>query len=107
MHERMSRLKLLYEYHIKPGTGLPNKIFMSVKAKFRCNQIIDTAYTTDYSQRKVVFSAVYGKEGENADYAKATPSGNLEMVIDKETKAYDAFQPGKEYYLMFEEAPAQ
>ncbi len=77
---------------------------MTVKAKFRCVSIIDEAYSTDYSIRQVKFNAVYGKEGENADFSKATPSGELKMQIDKSTPAYDYFAPGKDYYLTFEEA---
>jgi hypothetical protein len=70
---------------------------MSVKAKFQCNSIVDLGYTVS-----VNFSAVYGTEGENADYAKATPCGNLNLNIDKETKAAEEFERGKEYYLIFE-----
>lgn len=80
---------------------------MSVKAKFRCNQVIDTDHGNGFTQRHVHFTAIYGKEGENADYSKATPSGNLTIQIDKETVAYDYFKPATNYYLSFEEAPAQ
>ena len=80
---------------------------MTVKAKFRCNSIVDTDYGNGYGNRNIQFLAVYGKEGENADYSKATPSGELKIQIDKGTAAYDHFQPNKEYYLTFEEAPAQ
>ncbi len=76
---------------------------MPVKAKFRCVSIIDEAYSTDNSIRQVKFIAVYGNEGENADYSKATPSGELKMQIDKSTPAYDYFVPGKDYYLLLEE----
>jgi hypothetical protein len=75
---------------------------MAVKAKFRCTSVTDNGYN-----KSADFSAVYGKEGENADYAKATPTGSLKISIDKETKASEFFQPQKEYYLVFEEAPAQ
>lgn len=78
---------------------------MLIKAKFRCDSVTDTTHAGDYKQRKVNFNAVYGTKGENADYAKATPSGQLQMVIDPETVAYDFFKPGKEYYLVMEEAP--
>ena len=77
---------------------------MTVKAKFRCNQVVDYNNGNDYTSREVKFSAVYGKDGENADYSKATPSGQLSMYIDKGTAAYDTFQPGKDYYLTFEQA---
>ena len=72
----------------------------TVRAKVRCNSV------TDYGGQKAVnLSAVYGKEGQNADYAKATPSLDLTMNIDAETKAADYFKPGKFYYLDFLPAP--
>lgn len=80
---------------------------ITVKAKFRCNSVVDTNYGNGGQQRTVKFSAAYGAHGENADYSKATPSGDLSMVIDKDTKAHEAFVPGNYYYLTFEEAPAQ
>jgi hypothetical protein len=80
---------------------------MTVKAKFKCDSVIDTNFGTNYSTRTVKFRAIYGKEGENASFSKATPSGELSMNIDKETLAYDEFKPGKEYYLTFDEVPAQ
>lgn len=70
---------------------------MSVKAKFQCNSIVDLGYAVS-----VNMSAVYGTEGENADYAKVTPCGNLNLNIDKETKASQEFERGKYYYLLFE-----
>jgi len=51
----------------------------------------------------VSFSAIYGKDGENKDYAKATPWGELKMQIDESTPAFDAFTPGKDYYLTIEQ----
>lgn len=72
---------------------------MAVKAKFQCNSIVDLDYAI-----LVNMSAVYGNEGENADYAKATPCGNLNLNIDKNTKAANEFERGKYYYLTIEEA---
>ncbi len=76
---------------------------MTIKAKFRCSEITDSRFgiSDHFTQRRVKFNAVYGTEGENRDYSKATPSGQLEMQIDKDTPAYDAFVPGDEYYLTF------
>jgi len=71
---------------------------MAIKAKFTCNSIVDVGYALTSS-----FNAVYGTEGENADYSKATPCGNLQITIDKETKASEYFKRGKDYYLTFEE----
>jgi hypothetical protein len=65
--------------------------------------------TTDYGQgmnyKKVHLGAVYGKEGENAGFAKATPSGECWLQIDAGMPAAEWFKPGKKYYLTFTEAP--
>lgn len=79
---------------------------MQVKAKFACYSIQDTTHAGG-KNRKVFLSPVYGNSEENKSFAKYTPAGQLEMVIDEGTPAYDAFHPGKEYYLTFEEVPAQ
>ena len=72
---------------------------MSVRAKFRCQSV------TDYGvQKEANFSAVYSSQGENADFAKATPYGELKIRIDSEVPASQFFEPQKEYYLVFEEA---
>lgn len=76
---------------------------IKVKAKFRCESVVDTDYGQDYSNRMVIFRAVYGENGENASFAKATPYGKLEMQIDKDVLAYNYFKPNKDYYLLIEE----
>lgn len=72
---------------------------MSVKAKFRCSSI-----TPGFGegQKYVRFHAVYGNEGENADFSKATPSGSLDMLINPSTTAINMFEIGKDYYLTFD-----
>jgi len=72
---------------------------MSVKAKFICDSVTNFKNT-----KQAALRAVYGKEGENADFAKATPSGDLRINIDSEVPASNFFLPGREYYLTFEEA---
>lgn len=69
-----------------------------IKAKFHCGSVTDNGYGTNAS-----LSAVYGKEGENADFAKATPSGSIQINIDNETPAHGFFKPRKNYYVYFEE----
>lgn len=49
--------------------------------------------------------AVYGKGEGNKDFADATPSGKLEMVIAKDRPAMHAFEPGKTYDLLFTPVP--
>lgn len=76
---------------------------MTVKAKFRCNTIVDTKHQGG-SYRHVSFSAIYGNEGENKDFAKSTPWGEIKLQIDESTAAFDAFIPGKDYYINLSEA---
>lgn len=70
-----------------------------LKAKFHCNSITDNGYG-----KSANLTAVYGQAGENADFAKATPSGTLNINIDNEVPASNFFKPQKDYYLYFEEA---
>lgn len=72
---------------------------MTIRAKFRCNSVTDNGYS-----KSANLTAIYGKEGENADFSKATPSGTLNIAIDNETKAASFFQPQKDYYMTFEVA---
>lgn len=71
----------------------------TVKAKFKCNSVTDFGH-----QKKVDFTAVSGQKGDNADYAKYTPSGQLSITVDNGTNAADFFKPQEEYYLTFEAA---
>ncbi len=73
-----------------------------IKAKFMCNTITLNGYGSS-----AALTAVYGKEGENADYAKATPCGTLQLSIDNDTPAADFFKPRKAYYVYFEEVPEE
>ena len=69
-----------------------------VRAKFNCTEVTDNGYN-----KMVKFSAVSSESGENADFAKATLSGTLEIWIDSETPASEFFKPQKDYYLDFTE----
>lgn len=71
----------------------------AVKAKFVCNSVENYQYG-----KRAKLSAVYGKEGENYDFAKATPSGQLEIQIDNDVPASTFFEPGQSYYLTFTKA---
>ena len=74
----------------------------TIKAKFKCSQV-----TKFEVQKHVKLHPVTSKEGENADYAKATPGGNLELVISNETKAANFFEPGKEYRVTITEVESE
>lgn len=76
----------------------------AVVAKMQCNR----KETQDFggsTQHKVHLGAIYGTEGENKDFADATPSGECWMQISPGRRALDFFQPGKRYYVTFTEAP--
>jgi hypothetical protein len=68
-----------------------------IKAKFKCMSVADFG-----SYKQVQMSAIYGQEGESADFAKATPYGELKINIDSGVAASNFFNPCKEYYLTFE-----
>lgn len=75
---------------------------MSVRAKFNCQSVTKFA-----SGSQVAFSAVYSQTGENKDFVAASPSGNLSIAISEGYPAAKFFEPGKDYYLDFTEAPKQ
>lgn len=90
------------------GTGnflgdKPEREIGAVRAKMQVNTLETTEHAHG-SYKKVKLGCVYGKEGENADYSKATPSGECWMQIDAGTKAAGFFKPGKSYYVTFVEA---
>ena len=70
---------------------------MAVKAKFRCSSVTNFEHS-----KQIAMNAVYGTGGENADFTKATPWGELKMNIDSDVPAADQFKPGEDYYLTFE-----
>ena len=72
----------------------------TVKAKFMCHSIIPNSWNG--KSVTVHMNAVYGENGENADYSKATPCGNLSLCIDQDVPASTFFKQGECYYLTFE-----
>lgn len=72
----------------------------TVTAKFKCVSV-----TNFGGSKSANLSAVYGTTGENADFARATPSGQLQIGIDAGVPASDFFKPGESYYLVFKKAP--
>lgn len=73
-----------------------------VRAKFVCNSIITNSWGGGTT---IHLNAAYGSEGENADYSKATPCGNLSLVIDSDVPASTFFKQHEYYYLDFTKAP--
>jgi hypothetical protein len=70
----------------------------SILAKFTCSFIQENE-----GSKTAHLYAVYSEDGENKDFAKATPGGNLSINIDNETAASGFFEQGKDYYLTFTE----
>jgi hypothetical protein len=68
----------------------------TVRSKFKCESVNINEHSKVASLR-----AVYGTEGENADFTKFTPAGYVQIDINNDAPAYDFFVPGKEYYLDF------
>jgi hypothetical protein len=77
---------------------------MGVVAKMRCSYIQTQDFGSE-PQYKVHLGAVYGSEGENKDFAMATPSGECWMNINAGRPALGFFKPNKKYYVTFTEAP--
>jgi len=75
-----------------------------VRAKVRCSHIERTEFNDNLTQVKVYFSAIHGTEGENADFAKATPSGACWMQLDPNVHAAKFLKPNNEYYMTFTDA---
>lgn len=83
-----------------------------VRAKFRCDYIDEPVYMkqarelypdSDHEPVRVMhFSAVVGQEGDNAEWSKWTPTGNLQMYVTN-PDAFAQFEVGKNYLLTFEE----
>ena len=64
----------------------------SVRAMFRCNSIEDFGDSV-----KAKFMASHGEGSE--DFTPYTPSGSLEIQINKNTTAADFFKPQKDYFI--------
>lgn len=79
----------------------------AVVAKMQCNGIDTVRWGQGEAQKthKVRLGAVYGKDGENKDFADATPSGECWMQISNGRPALDFFEPGALYYVTFTKAP--
>lgn len=73
---------------------------MKTRAKFTCNSI---EKKVGFNGHEFVYAAkfgvVYSGSPENQKFFAATPSGSIELS----TVAGDVFNPGKAYYVDFEE----
>jgi hypothetical protein len=72
----------------------------TVRAKFTCSAVMPNAYGGGITAH---FHSVYSADGENADFVKATPYANLNIMIYGDAPASKFFKQGKDYYLDFAE----
>lgn len=72
----------------------------TVRAKFRLDSEVTRTHAGGYSQKTLEFRAVGDNNPENSQFAKATPSGTLQIVVENESAA-EYFTPGEEYFLDF------
>ena len=70
---------------------------MSVRAKFKVEERIETTYGG-----KVILSPVTGGSEENSRFFKMTPYGRFEMGTINE-EVLKQFTPGKQFYIDFTE----
>jgi hypothetical protein len=77
---------------------------MKIRAKFRLMSETKNAYNAE--QRLLVFQSMYDPDlvAEDRSYAKATPSGKLEITVDNPNAT---FELGKDYYLDFTPVDAE
>jgi len=67
---------------------------MKIRAKFSVSSVTTHAYGAETPK----LHAVYGDGKANAEWAKATPDGSLEMTIDN-PNAQGILLPGEEYFI--------
>lgn len=68
---------------------------MTVRAKFRCNEVKLSEHGAEVTLRPVV-----GNSDENARFYKATPGGQIQLSTINEQAAAQ-FKPGRDYYVDF------
>lgn len=82
---------------------------MLVRAKFNVSEVADLRYSAGEgkNRERIKLSAVYATgapEAENVSFAKATPSGTIEILVDN-PEVFGFFEPGREFYVTFDRAP--
>lgn len=73
----------------------------TIRAKFSVESVTEFSY----GDKKATLRAIYsnGKPEDN-QFAKATPSGTIEITVDN-PDTRDFLKPGKSYYVDFTQAP--
>lgn len=70
--------------------------------KIVCKMTLENIFAQAWGGAKAIFRCVYDpKVAEDVSFAKATPSGHIEMVVDNPVAAAELII-GKQYYVTFE-----
>lgn len=73
----------------------------SVRAKFKVTSIVKTQLSQTYEQTKIVLEPQYDQKiAEDVSFAKATPTGRMEMQIDNPI-AIERMPIGAVFYVDF------
>lgn len=80
-----------------------------IRAKFNVSEVADLRYSAGEgkNRERIKLSAVYATgapEAENVSFAKATPQGSIEILVDN-PEVFGFFEPGREFYVEFRAAP--
>lgn len=80
-----------------------------IRAKFNVSEVADLRYSAGEgkNRERIKMNAVYATgapEAENVSFAKATPSGTVELLVDN-PEVFGFFEPGREFYVEFRAAP--
>jgi hypothetical protein len=80
---------------------------MQVKTKFKCDTVSSHAWGGKTVTAKVAeLNTVYTNNPEDNLFSAATPSGSIKITVTNPL-TMDFLQPGKNYYVYFEECPDQ
>jgi len=70
-----------------------------VRAKFICDN--SDSESDDNDTCNIHLSVVIEGSAENKEFSKYTPYGGINIGIDKDSKALELFERGREYYVDF------
>lgn len=73
---------------------------MNVRAKFRVTSVQQYPTAGEFQYAQVTMMPVYNDSPENESWSKATPSGQISMMITN-PEAAGAFVTGKSYLVDF------
>lgn len=80
-----------------------------VKSKFVCDSLTSHSYgNKQVVAKEAKLKAIYAgdKNAEDNQFSQATPSGDISILISN-PETMDFIQPGKKYYVYFEECENQ